>query len=299
MGHALNKILKDIVVKSLWMDGYESPYVPGWDCHGLPIEHAVEKDLGPKRREMTRAEFLARCRAYAQKWIDTQRTGFQRLGVLGAWDQPYVTMAPSFEAGVVRLLAQALRERRRHPQAEGGALELRRPHGPGRGRGGVRRQDQLRRHRGLPGEGCRGRPAPGTAHPPLPAHLDHHALDPAEQPGHRHAPGHGIRRRPKAGDRHYVVVVPLLEDFQKKLGVELHIKEIRKGIEFQTLEGPACLDRPREPGAAGRLRHRRRGHGPGAHRPGPRRGRLQPGPPPGPAAAGGSRWPVPAGRQRP
>ncbi|HNX94628.1 MAG TPA: isoleucine--tRNA ligase [Holophaga sp.] len=106
MGHAMNKILKDLVVKSLWLDGYESPYVPGWDCHGLPIEHAVEKDLGPKRREMPRSEFLARCRAYAQKWVDTQRTGFQRLGVLASWDDPYVTMAPRFEADVVRLLGK-------------------------------------------------------------------------------------------------------------------------------------------------------------------------------------------------
>jgi len=106
MGHALNKILKDVVVKSRWMEGYESPYVPGWDCHGLPIEHAVEKDLGPKRREMSRADFLQRCRAYAQKWIDTQRTAFQRLGVLGAWEQPYVTMDPLYEAETVRHLAK-------------------------------------------------------------------------------------------------------------------------------------------------------------------------------------------------
>ena len=106
MGHALNKILKDVVVKSRWMAGYESPYVPGWDCHGLPIEHAVEKDLGPKRRELSRAEFLQRCRVYAQKWIDTQRTAFQRLGVLGAWEQPYVTMDPRYEAETVRHLAK-------------------------------------------------------------------------------------------------------------------------------------------------------------------------------------------------
>lgn len=106
MGHALNKILKDVVVKSRWMEGYESPYVPGWDCHGLPIEHAVEKDLGPKRRELSRAEFLQKCRAYAQKWIDTQRTAFQRLGVLGAWEQPYITMAPRYEAETVRHLAR-------------------------------------------------------------------------------------------------------------------------------------------------------------------------------------------------
>ena len=106
MGHALNKILKDVVVKSRWMEGYESPYVPGWDCHGLPIEHAVEKDLGPKRRELSRAEFLQRCRVYAQKWIDTQRTAFQRLGVLGAWEHPYVTMDPLYEAETVRHLAK-------------------------------------------------------------------------------------------------------------------------------------------------------------------------------------------------
>ncbi|MDR1840917.1 MAG: isoleucine--tRNA ligase [Holophagales bacterium] len=106
MGHAMNKILKDIVVKSLWLDGYESPYVPGWDCHGLPVEHAVEKNLGTKRREITRAEFLAKCRSYAQKWVDVQRTGFQRLGVLGAWQEPYITMAPAYEAAVVRLFAR-------------------------------------------------------------------------------------------------------------------------------------------------------------------------------------------------
>jgi len=66
----------------------------------------VEKDLGPKRREMPRSEFLAKCRMYAQKWIDAQRTGFQRLGVMGAWDEPYVTMAPKYEAEVVRLLGK-------------------------------------------------------------------------------------------------------------------------------------------------------------------------------------------------
>jgi isoleucyl-tRNA synthetase len=106
MGHAMNKILKDIVIKSLWLDGYESPYVPGWDCHGLPVEHAVEKELGSKRRDINRAEFLAKCREYAQKWVDVQRTGFQRLGVLGTWQDPYITMAPAYEATVVRLLAK-------------------------------------------------------------------------------------------------------------------------------------------------------------------------------------------------
>ena len=106
IGHALNKILKDVVVKSRWMEGYESPYIPGWDCHGLPIEHAVEKDLGPKRRELNRTQFLERCRAFASKWVDTQSTAFQRLGILGAWDEPYLTMAPKYEAAVVRQMSQ-------------------------------------------------------------------------------------------------------------------------------------------------------------------------------------------------
>ncbi|MCL1892827.1 MAG: isoleucine--tRNA ligase [Holophagaceae bacterium] len=106
MGHAMNKVLKDIVVKSQWLNGYESPYVPGWDCHGLPVEHAVEKELGPKRRELSRADFLAKCRNYAQKWVDVQRAGFQRLGIFGAWQKPYITMAPTYEASVVRLLGK-------------------------------------------------------------------------------------------------------------------------------------------------------------------------------------------------
>ncbi len=106
IGHALNKILKDVVVKSRWMEGYESPYIPGWDCHGLPIEHAVEKDLGPKRRELSRTQFLERCRAFASKWVETQSAAFQRLGILGAWEEPYLTMAPKYEAAVVRQMSQ-------------------------------------------------------------------------------------------------------------------------------------------------------------------------------------------------
>lgn len=106
IGHALNKILKDIVVKSSWLDGYESPYVLGWDCHGLPIEHAVEKELGSKRRELSSAEFISLCRAYAQKWISSQMKGFQRLGVIGSFEAPYITMDPVYEAQTVRNLAK-------------------------------------------------------------------------------------------------------------------------------------------------------------------------------------------------
>ena len=83
LGHALNKILKDIIVKSRQMTGYDSPYVPGWDCHGLPIEHQVGKELKAKGASLSKVEVRQRCRAYAEKFIDIQRTEFMRLGVLG------------------------------------------------------------------------------------------------------------------------------------------------------------------------------------------------------------------------
>src|SRR5438552_6694966 len=88
-GHALNKILKDVIVKSRTMMGYDSPYVPGWDCHGLPIEHAVSKELGPKKNEMSAADFRRACRDFAAKYLDIQRRDFIRLGVFGDWFNPY------------------------------------------------------------------------------------------------------------------------------------------------------------------------------------------------------------------
>ncbi|MEK7747821.1 MAG: isoleucine--tRNA ligase [Nitrospirota bacterium] len=102
IGHALNKILKDIVVKSKTMSGYAAPYVPGWDCHGLPIEHQVLKDLGAKRYEMSRLEIRKLCRDYAQKFIAIQKAEFKRLGVLGDWENPYLTLTPDYEAAIVR-----------------------------------------------------------------------------------------------------------------------------------------------------------------------------------------------------
>jgi isoleucyl-tRNA synthetase len=107
IGHALNKILKDIVVKYRNLAGEVADYVPGWDCHGLPIELKVDKELGGKKREMDRAAIIGACRAYAAKWIDRQRTEFRRLGVFGRWDEPYATMAPGYEAETVRAFAKA------------------------------------------------------------------------------------------------------------------------------------------------------------------------------------------------
>src|SRR6201996_1517069 len=102
LGHSLNKILKDIIVKSRTLDGYDAPYVPGWDCHGLPIEMQVEKTHGRVGQKISPKAFRAACREYAIKQIDLQRGEFKRLGVLGDWDHPYLTMAPRFEAEQLR-----------------------------------------------------------------------------------------------------------------------------------------------------------------------------------------------------
>ena len=106
MGHALNKILKDIIVKSKRMDGFFTPYVPGWDCHGLPIELMVDKKLGKKKREMSKADFRRKCRDYAKTWVKTQGEEFQRLGIFGHWEDPYLTMTPDYEATTARELAR-------------------------------------------------------------------------------------------------------------------------------------------------------------------------------------------------
>ncbi len=106
IGHALNKILKDIIVKFKTMEGLRSPYVPGWDCHGLPIEHQVLKNLGSKKEGMSQSEIRKLCREYADKFINVQREEFKRLGVFGDWDNPYLTMNYAYEAAIVRELGK-------------------------------------------------------------------------------------------------------------------------------------------------------------------------------------------------
>ncbi len=100
IGTALNKILKDIIVRSKQMAGYDAIYVPGWDCHGLPIEHNVDKEIGSRKIDYTQAEFRKLCRDYAEKFINIQRDEFKRLGVLGEWDRPYLTMNYVYEATI-------------------------------------------------------------------------------------------------------------------------------------------------------------------------------------------------------
>ncbi|MEN8257067.1 MAG: isoleucine--tRNA ligase [Thermodesulfobacteriota bacterium] len=102
MGHAFNKILKDIILKSKRMSGFHAPFVPGWDCHGLPIELNVDKEMGAKKKEVPKLSFRAACRKYAGKWVKTQMKEFQRFGVLGDWDDPYLTIKYSYEAAIAR-----------------------------------------------------------------------------------------------------------------------------------------------------------------------------------------------------
>ena len=104
IGHAFNKVLKDIIVKYKTMRGYYAPYVPGWDCHGLPIENKVEDQLGPeKMKKVDTPTFRKICREYATKQLDGQREGFKRLGVCGEWDNPYLTYLPEYEAGNIEI----------------------------------------------------------------------------------------------------------------------------------------------------------------------------------------------------
>jgi isoleucyl-tRNA synthetase len=109
IGHALNKILKDVIVKSRSLDGYDAPYVPGWDCHGLPIEHQVEKTRGREAKQLDARAFRQACREFALEQVEVQRKDFIRLGVMGDWANPYLTLAPRYEAEQLRAFAQIIR----------------------------------------------------------------------------------------------------------------------------------------------------------------------------------------------
>ncbi|MEE8110768.1 MAG: isoleucine--tRNA ligase, partial [bacterium] len=109
MGTALNKVLKDFIIRAKSMEGCDAPYLPGWDCHGLPIEHQVDRDLGKEKDTIAPAEKRRRCRAFAENFVHIQREEFKRLGAYGAWDTPYLTMNFAFEAATVRELAKFFR----------------------------------------------------------------------------------------------------------------------------------------------------------------------------------------------
>jgi isoleucyl-tRNA synthetase len=106
IGHVINKTLKDIILRFRSMQGYQTPYVPGWDCHGLPIEHKIQQDLGPKLRQMDVTEVRKLCHEYADKYVKIQSEQFQRLGILGEWNNPYLTMSRDYEAATLEVFAR-------------------------------------------------------------------------------------------------------------------------------------------------------------------------------------------------
>ncbi|MCK6467989.1 MAG: isoleucine--tRNA ligase [Candidatus Brocadia sinica] len=106
IGTGLNKILKDFIVRFHTMKGYDAPYIPGWDCHGLPIEHRVMQDVGEERKNLTKPEIRKKCKKYAEKFVKLQRTQFKTLGVLGDWEHPYLTFDPQYEAGIIEVFGK-------------------------------------------------------------------------------------------------------------------------------------------------------------------------------------------------
>src|SRR5262245_17913876 len=106
IGHLINKVLKDVILRFRTMQGYQTPYVPGWDCHGLPIEHKIQQDLGPKIRHMETVDVRRRCYEYAAKYAKVQSDQFQRLGILGEWNNPYMTRNAEYEADTLEVFAK-------------------------------------------------------------------------------------------------------------------------------------------------------------------------------------------------
>ncbi len=114
LGHSVNKILKDIIIKSKTLSDFDAPYVPGWDCHGLPIELQVEKKVGKPGKKVSAAQFREKCREYAKKQVEGQKVDFKRLGVFGDWDKPYLTMNYDFEANAIRVLGRIIEKGHLH-----------------------------------------------------------------------------------------------------------------------------------------------------------------------------------------
>ena len=110
IGHALNKTLKDIVVKHRTMQGFDSPYVPGWDCHGLPVEHQLFKELKINKYQIKQTEFRVKAYDYAIRFVNTQKEQFKRLGVFGDWENPYLTLLPQYEEAIVRSFSDLVKK---------------------------------------------------------------------------------------------------------------------------------------------------------------------------------------------
>ena len=110
IGHALNKVLKDIIIRYKSMQGFDAPYVPGWDTHGLPIEQAITNSGKVDRKKMSVSEFREALQEYALQWVEKQKAQFQRLGVRGDWDNPYMTLTPDYEAQQIRVFGEMVKK---------------------------------------------------------------------------------------------------------------------------------------------------------------------------------------------
>ena len=183
LGHLINKTLKDVILRFRSMQGYQTPYVPGWDCHGLPIEHKIQQDLGPKLRQMSVADVRKLCFEYADKYCKVQSEQFQRLGILGEWGKPYLTMSAEYEAQTLEVFARFVEAGLVYQAAQAGAVVDREPDGVGGCGAGIPGRDRPERVRGVPDTGSVGR---------ISACLDHHALDFAGESGRRGQPEGGI-----------------------------------------------------------------------------------------------------------
>ncbi len=138
LGTAMNKTLKDFVVKSKNMAGFDAPYIPGWDCHGLPIEIKVDEKLGGKKLQMDPMAVRKACRDFAQKFLDLQRSQFKRIGVFGRWEEPYSTMTPQYESVVLSTLFSFITKGAVYKGLASGVLVHPRPHGARRSRSRIR-----------------------------------------------------------------------------------------------------------------------------------------------------------------
>ena len=197
IGHALNKILKDLVVRSQQMMGKDSNYVPGWDCHGLPIEWKIEEQYrakGKDKDEVDKVEFRKECRAFAENWIDIQREEFKRLGVEGDWEHPYQTMSYDAEAQIAREIMKFAASGQLYRGSKPVMWSLRGEDRAGRGRGRVSREDLAHDLGEVSGGRNRSDPALGGR---LRRDLDDHPLDHPGQPRHRLRRENRLRALPR------------------------------------------------------------------------------------------------------
>ena len=220
MGHALNKSLKDFITRMYAMRGYYTPYIPGWDNHGMPIESAIIKEQKLNRKKMSVPEFRSACHDYAQKYIDIQMDGFKRMGVLGDWEHPYKTMDPGFEAEEVKVFGAMYKKGYIYkglkpvywcPHDETALAEAE-----------IEYQDDpcTTVYVKFPVHDDLGKlPSTGQGQALLPD-LDHHHLDPARQPGHRPPPRESYALVKAANGETYILAEALVEKVMKVGGIE-------------------------------------------------------------------------------